>query len=222
MGEHIELVPVKTRILTHKDDIVEVIQHYAKEQLGLGPDDVVSVAESVVAITQGRAVRPEDLKPSFWAKLLSRLFPQEGSIASWHGMQALINAEGTPRVLFAVVVGFIGKIFGQRGVFYRLAGEQARLIDDVTGTMPPYDKYIVYGPHDPNGVAEAITKATGCFGAAVADVNDLKRAAVLGVSKGVDPKVLEKMLIDNPFGNASQKTPIVIIRNYAKAMNHKA
>ena len=194
MGEHIELVPVKTRILTHKDDIVDVIQHYAKEQLGLGPDDVVSVAESVVAITQGRAVRPEDLKPSFWAKLLSRLFPQEGSIASWHGMQALINAEGTPRVLF----------------------------DDVTGTMPPYDKYIVYGPHDPNGVAEAIKKATGCYGAAVADVNDLKRAAVLGVSKGVDPKVLEKMLIDNPFGNASQKTPIVIIRNYAKAMNHKA
>ena len=65
MGEHIELVPVKTRILTHKDDIVEVIQHYAKEQLGLGPDDVVSVAESVVAITQGRAVRPEDLNRAF-------------------------------------------------------------------------------------------------------------------------------------------------------------
>ena len=220
MSEQVELIPVKTRILTHKDDIVEVIQNYTKGNLG--PDDVVSVAESVVAITQGRAVRPEDLKPGFWARLLSRLFPSEGSIASWHGMQALINEEGTMRVLIAVVCGSIGKIFGQNGVFYRMAGEQARLIDDVTGTMPPYDKYIVYGPHDPNGVAEAIRQATGCFGAAVADVNDLKRAAVLGVSKGLDPKVLEKMLLDNPFGNASQKTPIVIIRNYAKTVNSKA
>ncbi len=220
MSEQVELIPVKTRILTHKDDIVDVIQKYTKGNLG--PDDVVSVAESVVAITQGRAVRPEDLKPGFWARLLSRLFPSEGSIASWHGMQALINEEGTMRVLIAVVCGSIGKIFGQNGVFYRMAGEQARLIDDVTGTMPPYDKYIVYGPHDPNGVAEAIRQATGCFGAAVADVNDLKRAAVLGVSKGLDPKVLEKMLLDNPFGNASQKTPIVIIRNYAKTVNSKA
>lgn len=220
MSEQVELIPVKTRILTHKDDIVEVIQNYTKGNLG--PDDVVSVAESVVAITQGRAVRPEDLKPGFWARLLSRLFPSEGSIASWHGMQALINEEGTMRVLIAVVCGSIGKIFGRNGVFYRMAGEQARLIDDVTGTMPPYDKYIVYGPHDPNGVAEAIRQATGCFGAAVADVNDLKRAAVLGVSKGLDPKVLEKMLLDNPFGNASQKTPIVIIRNYAKMVNSKA
>ena len=220
MSEQVELIPVKTRILTHKDDIVDVIQKYTKGNLG--PDDVVSVAESVVAITQGRAVRPEDLKPGFWARLLSRLFPSEGSIASWHGMQALINEEGTMRVLIAVVCGSIGKIFGQNGVFYRMAGEQARLIDDVTGTMPPYDKYIVYGPHDPNGVAEAIRQATGCFGAAVADVNDLKRAAVLGVSKGLDPKVLEKMLLDNPFGNASQKTSIVIIRNYAKTVNSKA
>ena len=219
MGAQIELIPVKTRILTHKDDIVQAILQYAKDDIG--PDDVVSVAESVVAITQGRAVRPEDIKPGFWAKILSRLFPQKGSIASWHGMQALINAEGTPRVLFAVVAGFVAKLFGKRGVFYQLAGEQARLIDDVTGTMPPYDKYIVYGPHDPNGVAEAIRVATGSYGAAVADANDLKRAAILGCSQGLDPKLLEKMLLDNPFGNASQKTPIVIIRNYAKVVNSK-
>ena len=31
---------------------------------------------------------------------------------------------------------------------------------------------------------------------------------------------VEKMLIDNPFGNASQKTPIVVIKNYAKIASH--
>jgi len=83
--------------------------------------------------------------------------------------------------------------------------------------MPPFDKCLVYGPHDPQAIAEEIKRRLGCYGAAVADVNDLKRAAVLGVSEGLDPKNLARILIDNPFGNASQRTPIVIIKNYAKA-----
>ena len=34
----LELVPVKTRILTDKDDIVDVIEEYAKDIVG--PDDL--------------------------------------------------------------------------------------------------------------------------------------------------------------------------------------
>ena len=129
-------------------------------------------------------------------------------------MQSLMDVEGQFRILFAVICGSIAKCFGIAGVFYRMGGEQAKLIDDVTGTMPPYDKHIVYGPDRPEQVAEAITKATGAYGAAIADVNDLKRSCVLGVSQGVDSDEVAKILIDNPFGNASQKTPIVIIKNY--------
>ena len=51
----------------------------------------------------------------------------------------------------------------------------------------------------------------------VADVNDLKRSAVLGVSKGVDADKVAEILIDNPFGNGSEKTPICIIKDYYKA-----
>ena len=210
----LELVPVSTRILTHKDDIVATIKQYAKDDIG--PDDIVCVAESVVAITQGRAVRPEDMDPCFLAKILCRFVPQKGSLASVYGMQAAMDAEGKWRVLWAMVLGMAAKLIGQSGVFYKLAGEQASLIDDVTGTMPPFDKHLVYGPKEPNQVAEKIKEALGCYGAAVADVNDLKRAAVLGISSGLKPKEIAHILIDNPFGNASQKTPIVIIKNYAK------
>ena len=49
----------------------------------------------------------------------------------------------------------------------------------------------------------------------VADVNDLKRSAILGTSRGIDAKKIAQLLIDNPFGNDSQMTPIVIIKNYA-------
>lgn len=98
---------------------------------------------------------------------------------------------------------------------------QASLTDDVTGTMPPFDKCIVYGPDKPDEVAEAIKKRMGCYGACVADVNDLKRSAVLGHSRGLNPKEIARILINNPFGNASQKTPIVVIKNYAQAVREQ-
>ena len=211
----LELKSVRTRILTDKDNIVDMIVKYAKEDVG--PDDVVAVAESVVAITQGRITRPEDLKVGLLARILCRFVPQEGSLSSCYGMQSAMDAEGQWRVLFAMKIGMLAKLFGKNGVFYQLAGPQAALVDDVTGTMPPFDKCLVYGPNDPSGVAEEIKRRLGCYGAAVADVNDLKRAAVLGTSEGLDAEHLRHILIDNPFGNASQRTPIVIIKNYAKA-----
>ena len=211
--EKLELVPVKTHIVTSRDDIVDVIKKYAGERIG--PDDVVSVAESVVAISQGRFRRPEEMQPGFWARLLSRFIHPDSSMSSICGMQVAMDEGGTLRVIVAFLLAGVARIFGNSGLFYKLAGEQAALVDDVTGTMPPFDKVLVLGPKDPIKVAERIKASLGCYGAAVADVNDLKRAAVLGVSAGLDPKELSRILIDNPFGNANQQTPIVIIKNYA-------
>ena len=211
----LQLKPVRTRIVTPNDNIVDIIEQYTKGEVG--PHDVISVAESVVAITQGRIKRHEDINPCFLAKLICRFIPQKGSLSSAYGMQAAMDEDGKWRVFLAFIAGVLAKLIGKNGVFYALAGEQAALIDDVTGTMPPFDKYAVYGPRNASGVAEEIKLRLGCYGAAVADVNDLKRAAILGVSKGLDPAKLARILIDNPFGNASEQTPIVIIKNYALA-----
>ena len=88
----LELVPIKTRILTDKDDIVDAIEEYAKNIVG--PDDIVCTAESVVAITQRRYTRPEELTPSWQARLMRRFVPGEGSMASLYGMQAAMELEG--------------------------------------------------------------------------------------------------------------------------------
>ena len=48
----LELVCVPTRILTDNDDIVDAIVEFGGHNIG--PEDIVCVAESVVAITQGR------------------------------------------------------------------------------------------------------------------------------------------------------------------------
>ena len=144
MADKYEIIPIPTRILTIHDNIVDAVKEFGGDKIG--PRDVVCVAESVVAITQNRAIRPETMKISFAAKVLSQLFPGVGSIGNWSSMQSLLNESGTLKVLVAVVCGFFAKVAGKPGGFYRMGGEQARLIDDITGTMPPYDKHIVLGP----------------------------------------------------------------------------
>ena len=212
MKEKVEILPVPTRILTDRDDIIDCVEKYTRGKIG--KDDVISVAESVVAITQGRIVRPEDLKISRVAQFCCRFIPDIGSLASPHGMQSLMNVEGKWRVAAALFAGFLGKIVGKSGLFYKWGGEQTALIDDVTGTMPPFDKVIVYGPAEPDQVAARIRDRVGAFGGMIADVNDLKRSRVVGVSDGLNGELAAKLLLDNPFGNASQKTPICIIKNY--------
>ena len=215
----VDLIPIPTRILTEKDDIIETVARYVEGKIG--PDDVISVAESVVAITQGRAIRPEDLKITKVAKICCRFIPDYGSLASPHGMQSLMDVEGKWRVAGALVMGFLGKLIGQNGIFYKWGGEQTALIDDVTGTMPPFDKHIVYGPKDPDKVVAKLKERLGCFGALIADVNDLKRSRVVGESAGLNGQMAANLLIDNPFGNASQKTPIVIIKNFKALQESK-
>lgn len=208
----VEIVAVPTRILTNKDDIVDIIEKYTKGKIG--ENDIVSVAESVVAITQNRIVRPEELEISKVAQFCCRFIPDQGSLASPHGMQSLMDVEGKWRVAGALFLGFLAKLVGQNGMFYKWGGEQTALIDNVTGTMPPFDKHIVYGPKNPENVVKKLKERLGCFGAVIADVNDLKRSRIVGVTDGIDGEKVAKLLIDNPFGNASQKTPIVIIKNF--------
>lgn len=215
----IDLIPIPTRILTNKDNIIDTVERYTKGKIG--PDDVISVAESVVAITQDMAVRPEDLKITKCARLCCRFIPDYGSLGTPHGMQALMDVEGKWHTVFALIAGFMGKVIGKPGLFYKLGGYQAALVDDVTGTMPPFDKHIVYGPKDPQKVCEQLKERLGCFGGLIADVNDLKRSRVVGGSKGLDAQAAANLLIDNPFGNASQKTPIVIIKNFRQYQESK-
>lgn len=96
-------------------------------------------------------------------------------------------------------------------MFYQWAGEQARLIDDVTGTLPPYDQFIVLGPDQPQQVVDQIQQETG-LAAAIVDVNDLKAVKILAVTPGVSSAFLEQALVTNPAGNADEQTPIVLIR----------
>lgn len=200
---------VPSPILTDRDDIVEVVDRLTKDFRR--PGDVVAIAESVVAITQRQYFRPQEVKVGYLARRLCYFVPSKGSLSSPHGYQLAMNQVGAFRMVASFVAGALGKAVGKKGLFYALAGKPAELIDDLTGTMPPFDKYIVAGPKDPQGVVDRLKAATG-LEAAIVDANDLKRVMVLAHTAGVSEQALVAWLLDNPFGNAAEQTPIVLIR----------
>ena len=131
-------LPVKTRILTPQDDILEIIDEYAKDLLEA--DDIISISESPLAITQGRAIPVKDIKIGWIAKLLWRFVANVKygiGLRSPTSMQCAVDEVGGLRILFAAFVGALGKLVGRKGDFYRVAGKQAALIDAATTSPVP-------------------------------------------------------------------------------------
>jgi hypothetical protein len=204
-----DVLPICTHLLTQLDNPVEIVRRYVLPHAQ--PGDIVTIGETPVAIMQGRWRHPSEVKPGWVASRLCYFFLPTSSLATACGLQALVDIVGPVRVLLAFLGGAIAKIFGKPGVFYQLAGEQARLIDDVTGTLPPYDQFIVLGPDKPQQVVDQIQAETG-LAAAIVDVNDLKAVKILAATADVTSKFLETALRSNPAGNADEQTPVVLIR----------
>jgi hypothetical protein len=208
-GEGCRVLPVKTHLLGVLDDPTEVLERYCGALIQ--PNDVLTIGETPLAVMQGRYNHPSTVEPSMLARLLCRVFHPTSSLATACGLQTLIDIVGPARVLCAWIGGLVLKLLGSKGGFYRLAGEQARLIDDVTGTTPPYDQTLVLGPHHPEIFCQEMAAALG-VAVAVVDVNDLGRVKVLAASRGSDLHLIERALRPNPAGNANERTPLVLIR----------
>lgn len=204
------VMPILTHLLSAIDDPVAVVEKYVMPHAK--PGDIVTIGETPIAIMQSRWRYPSDVQPGWLAKRLCYYFLPTSSLATACGLQVLVDEVGAWRVGFAFLLGALAKVLLRRsGVFYELAGEQARLIDDVTGTLPPYDQFIVLGPHQPQVVVDRIRAKTGLENAIV-DVNDLGGVKIVARTPGADPKILEQALQKNPAGNANEQTPIVLIR----------
>jgi hypothetical protein len=90
-------------------------------------------------------------------------------------------------------------------------GDSLAAIDGYTGTMPPFERAIVFAPRDPDGFAQNVFERIGPA-CAVVDANDLEKAKVLGASRGVRRTTVEGALLDNPHGNGDEQTPVVVLK----------
>ena len=202
--------PIKTHILGSLDDPIGILKSYIPHNYL--PTDILTIGESPLAVMQGRYIDYRNVNPNIISKLICKGFHPTSSLATASGMQTLINISGPTRVMISWLIGGIFKFFGVKGMFYRLAGEQARLIDDITGTTPPYDKNIVLGPIDTQTFCIKAAKKLN-VNVAVVDVNDLGRVKILSTNNINNAEIIKRALTSNPAGNANQQTPLVLIRS---------
>jgi len=206
-------IPIKTRILSPKDDIIDLMNEYIKPHYLIG--DIVALSESPVAITQGRAIPVSELKIGWLANFMWKFVakvPYGVGLRAPESMQCAIDEAGGLRIILAALVSAVTKIFGIKGMFYRVAGMQAALIDAATTSpVPPYDKCVIKGPKNPQKITNQILQATG-IDAVIMDINDIGGSWAIGASKNIDKKLVQKIMKDNPQGQGDELTPFCIIR----------
>jgi hypothetical protein len=204
--------PVRTHLVTDADDAMEVVRRYVAP---VGADTaLVAVSERMVAITQGRSHPMSSIHPGRLARFLVRFVTRSRygiGLGTAETMQLAISEVGAARILLAAVVSGLTKPLGIHGLFYRIAGRQAAAIDGPTSyTIAPYNQAATLGPKDPDGAARQIAAALGSP-VAVIDANDAG-CAVLGCSRGLDRRWVERLFADNPLGQAGEQTPICLVR----------
>lgn len=207
---------IKTRFVNIGDDYIEVIKEYAKPHIENG--DILSISEKIIALCQKRIVYRKDIHPGFWAKLLCKFVhvtPAGPGAGTPHKMQLIIMLCGLPRVLFATACSAVTKLFGIKGVFYKVCGHEVDGIDGLIDYDISYKEYVNYGilnPEDPTGVCNEIYEKLGipCM---IVDACDIS-VTILGKCNAItlSNDTLAEIIKDNPAGQDDQCTPLILIR----------
>jgi hypothetical protein len=211
-------LPVKTPLLTEKSDLLETIKQYAGPYIQSG--DILCVSEKVVAVTQGRVINMNDIKPSKLARFLARRVRNNYGTKDFKGfghgtpmaMQLFIEEAGYPRVLFAAAVSAVTRPLGIKGAFYYLCGKLAKSVDcPMSFSILEYAHYAKRAPKDPSGVAKKIRAALGCE-TVILDANYLGAFSLGKSARGISERFIGKLFTDNPAGQSDEMTPFLIVR----------
>ncbi len=202
------------RLVTFGENLDNVLREFLLPHFKEG--DWVALSEKLVSVSQNRVRHISTVKVSWLARFLVLGVKKHKNMTAWNSpakMQVAIEEAGWWRMILAAPIGAIGKLFGQRGWFWIVAGHRVSEIDGfIPEDMPPYTEYAVLQPPDPQGVMDEVERSTG-MPAVICDANfiDVK---VLGVSAGVglDWKTVRLVLLDNPLGQGNKMTPFVIVR----------
>ena len=147
---------IQTHFVQVGESYLELIEKYVLPIYQ--PGDILSSSEKVIAMCQKRVVTEDEVKPGFWAKLLSR-FVHQTSAGPGMGlpvkMQFAINICGLPKVLWAAFRAAIDKLRGVHGTFYNILGTEVSGLDGFYGhDIPEYEHMGVRVPENPDGVCD--------------------------------------------------------------------
>ena len=217
-GKRLERYAVHTHFIGRGEDLCAIVEKYVKPLAE--PGDILAIGEKVVSMCQDNTVEKEKVKLGFLAKTLSKFAKQNSDAGIGMGepykLQLAINLKGAPKVLFAAVCGGVAKIFGHRGVFYKIVGQDVAGIDGFYehSAFDTYHDLAVLNPKDPDKVCEEVKQKTG-IDTMIIDANDIS-VEILGKTKSLEAlgdDFLADSVRDNPAGQDDELTPFIIIRD---------
>ena len=208
---------IQTHFVQVGESYIDLMNRYVVSLYQEG--DILSMSEKVIAICQKRVVTEDQVKPGFWAKVLSRCVHQTAAGPGMGlpvKMQFAINVCGLRRVLWAAVCAAFDKLRGVKGTFYKMLGQEVSGLDGFYGhEIPEYEHMGVRIPENPGKVCDEIYEKTGIL-SMIVDANDLNVEMLGHCSqlKESDGELLE-LIRDNPAGQDRQLTPFILIRPVA-------
>lgn len=205
---------IKTHYIQIGEDYNKIINDYVKPVYE--PGDIVSISEKIISLCQKRLIYKKDVKVSGLAKFLSKFAMRSDAgvgVDNPYKMQVAIMLCGSWKVLYASIAAGIGKLFGKKGIFYKIVGMEISGLDGFYGKV--FEDYAEFGiriPENPDGVCDEIYQKTGVK-AMIVDANDFN-VEILGRASSIeyDNQYLRKLIKDNPAGQTKELTPLVLIR----------
>ena len=205
---------IKTHFVQIGEDYNDLITRYIAPIYQDG--DMVSISEKIISLCQKRIIYKKDMHISRLARFLSRFASHSSAgigVDSVWKMQFAIDHCGVVKILWASFCSAVGKLFGRRGLFYDIAGDEVRGLDGFYGNaFPEYGDFGIRLPEDPYSVCNEIYSVTG-IPVMIVDVNDFT-CDILAAAAGIpySKAELQEILRDNPSGQSTQQTPLVLIR----------
>ena len=205
---------IKTRFVKQGESYIDIFKEYVSPIYQEG--DIVSSSEKIIALCQNRVVKREDVKIGFWAKFLSKFASKTEAgvgVGETIKMQYAIDTVGLFRVLWASFASAVTKLFGKRGVFYEIVGQEVSGLDGFYDHVwKEYGDIGIKIPDNPSGVCNEIKEKLG-MSCMIVDANDLGQE-VLGYSSDIKltEEELKGLIKDNPSGQGKELTPIILIR----------
>ena len=205
---------IQTHFVQVGESYIDLVEQYVKPLWQ--PGDLLSSSEKIIGLCQKRVVYKKDMKVGRLARFLSRFASHSSAgigVDSPYKMQFAINERGALFVLWAAFCAGVAKLFGKRGVFYEMVGQEVSGLDGFYGhDIPEYEHMGVRVPENPDGVCDEVFEKTGVV-MMIVDANDLN-VELLGRSSQLkqSDKDLLDLIRDNPAGQDRQLTPFILIR----------
>lgn len=213
-------IAIQTHFINQGESYLENVKKYVVPFYETG--DILSISEKVISMCQNNTVDKKDIKLGFWAKFLSKFASSNNhgiAMDEPYKLQLAINLAGLPRILFASFCSVITKIFGIKGVFYKIAGHEINGIDGfyMNSSFDLYHDLALLNPKNPDKVCNELENNFN-INSIIVDANDFN-VEILGKNQNlnnISNQFLSSLIKDNPSGQSDELTPFILIKNVVK------